>query len=511
MNPKIHSIAFHGSQCSSVTIECCHARGFAGIQGLGLHIETVKSIREKVTTVLERSQLKMSAKKIILSCSPAESHFNSHFDLPAAIALFALHTTSKIRANLEEIYCAGELSLNGGIKPVLRIVPLVLEAQAQGAKVLILPKENQHELAALRQIPGAHQDMKILHFENLSEIIAWLNGSQDPQEVITPPAGICSSDTVSFDDMQLTPKLKTIITTVILGMHNLFLRGTPGTGKSMLSQRLPSLMPLLEPKQHLDVLKIHSLSERSIPSRLLAGRAPFRSPHHLGSAQGIIGTPDLPGDISLAHGGILFLDELPEYRRDLLEGLREPLETGEIQVSRAQKKKVWPGQFLLVAAANNCPCGWLGSRRRLCQCLQQSITRYQQKLSGPLMDRIDIHLTMDEPNEDQLSLLGATSFQGQTLEMKKKIDSARAWSKHRHDRLGVRANGQIPAHQILTECRFLSGEESQAVTKLQRALPTRRSQVRALRVARTIADLERRENVTLEDVKLALELQHHQR
>ena len=250
----------------------------------------------------------------------------------------------------------------------------------------MIPQSNLSDVDTLNQfdLPGLNQ-FEIVGFEDLWNVVSWTfehNFKVDETLKYKIPRDCTEAGLPNFDDMVLAPELEQAAIVMCAGLHSLMLYGTPGTGKSMFASRLTSIMPKMEQRDHMEALKIASSCRDQLPQELLAGRPPSRSPHHQASAAAILGTSDIPGELSLAHGGLLFMDEFPEFRRDIIEALREPLETGEVQVSRAKKKVLWKARICLVAAANNCPCGWYGSQKRKCRCPQTKIAAYRRRVSG---------------------------------------------------------------------------------------------------------------------------------
>jgi magnesium chelatase family protein len=275
----------------------------------------------------------------------------------------------------------------------------------------------------------------------------------------------------------------------------------------MLAARLASILPPLPKPEHIEALQIYSSFMERLPPALLAARPPYRAPHHQASATAILGTPECPGELALAHGGVLFLDELPEFRRDLLEALREPLETGEVRVSRAKRKSIWKARTLLVAACNNCPCGWSGSATRLCPCSRGKLTSYGARLSGPLLDRIDLHVNMPERPGTSAELLmrlaGRSPAAGPTARMREQVRAARAFAAVRNRRFGVEVNRDLPAHLLVAASGLTPDRFADLVGSAVPASASSRAVSRCLRVARTIADLGGRDAVSEADLAQA--------
>ena len=484
MGITIHSAGLIGSKAQTVSLEACQSKGYAGLQTIGVHNDTSKGIREKVSTILEQLNIKVGNKKTLLNFSPHQGNHSPLFDLPSALSLYLLYQQKPSSTKQQRFFTAGELGLDGTIKTCPNALPLILHALTGTYDAIILPLENRKEFELIRKLNQNTPPTKAVFFGHIKDLFTWIQTGHysSPAEEQPLSLDLPTLHKPDFDDMLLSDELKRLLCTSVIGRHNIFLFGTPGTGKSMMAARLPSLLPQLENQDHLQALKTHSYLDRGICERLMAGHAPFRAPHHLSSAQAILGTPHSPGDIALAHGGVLFLDELPEFRRDLLESLREPLESGSIQVSRAQAKSYWKCRIMLVAAANNCPCGWLGSRRKLCQCSQQKISAYQRKLSGPLMDRIDIRYRMPEPEEESVRTFLHNHYPEQQNSMKDKIRDALEFRSKR-----IKFYRNKNHHSLLDELQVCPQDQLKILKGLNKLL-TRRSQNKVIQVARSIAD-----------------------
>ncbi len=502
MNTEVQTVVLNGTQSRICTIESCLARGFSGLQVLGVNNETARNGKERVVTTLENQNFKLSNKKIVINCSPGDIiNTQPHFDLVFAITLILLHEKTSPKPDITQYVFGGELGLDGRIKPILGSISMVLEAINCGRKGVVLPSGNAREIEYLRSLPASPLGkIQIMYFSHLTEIFSWLQGK--PQLPPPPLPALAHRDgpCETFDDMYLSQEHFHLALICAVGRHSLLLQGTPGTGKSMFASRLPSILPRPTHRDHIYTLKLYSSVELAVPTSILQGTPPYRSPHHSASSAAILGTPDQPGDLPLANGGILFLDELPEFRRDLLEALREPLETGEVKVSRARKKTTWKAKTLLIAAANRCPCGWLGSKRQLCRCTAQEMGRYQRKLSGPLLDRIDLHFNM--PEYDAMEKLFSQNQQDNQSCLLEKSRKAMEFSIARNKQYGFTFNTEIPTKHALEICGIQ--EHSPSLKKLSQQLHTVRSIIKVLRVARTIGDLRLADSIQDEDIAKAL-------
>jgi magnesium chelatase family protein len=475
-----------GTGAELVTIECTTTSGFAGLQMVGNVSDLCRDGKERAKTVLESLGCKMGHKRILINFSPADSRKEgNHFDLPIAISLAGLVAGKPLVHDPNDWLFAAELGLDGRLRSSRAAVPLALCAMEHGLKGAIFAAENAAEIRALMQVSRFH-DRKFQYFcfQRLGDVLAFVFDGEKPAKVEDIDEKVVSTQMANFDDMYLDEDLHRIAVCFAVGGHSLLLRGTPGSGKSMFAARLRSLLPRLEPHVHLEALKIHSLTGESMASSILQGVPPFRQPHHTTNPHAVLGTGTQPGELSLAHGGILFLDELPEFRRDLLESLREPLETGTVHVARAQSKALWQSKVQLVAACNNCPCGFHGSRKKVCLCSMQKILAYGNRMSGPLLERIDIHFKMPELRSSRIADLRSD----QSKQMFELVVRGR---KYMHQRWGqTRMNCDASIEQILESSNIDIGKKATLLERLEESQVSARSLLRVLRVARTLADMD---------------------
>ncbi len=499
----VHTAACDAMDTALLRIECGFVRGFAGMQVIGNALDVSRDGKERVRAALESLGLHLPARRLVVSLTPADvKKDGSQLDLPVAVSLALLLAEGREpHVRPERWLFAAELGLGGELRPVRGVVSFALAALAAGLDGLVIAAENLSEVSVLAAVDGGRtKRMQVLGFESLKSVLAWLyEGDLDGAQSLKEPdfrrrPAAEGSDFPDFDDMILEPTLERAALVVAAGMHSILLRGAPGTGKSMFSARLASLLPRLGSQEHVEAMRIYSVAAERLPAGLLAGRPPFRAPHHQASAAAILGTPEHPGEIALAHGGILFLDELPEFRRDLLESLREPLETGEVRVSRSRRKVLWRARSILIAACNNCPCGWFGSVRKTCSCVYTRLLAYRQRLSGPILDRIDVHFNMPETSEATadlfLKLHDPARSEGRTHRLAAAVASARAYGAARNEAVGARYNRDLTAEHLVS----VSGlSPSRFETLVNESFPksaSRRSVIRSLRVARTLADLD---------------------
>ncbi len=502
-----------GADSILVAVECSTTSGFAGLHLVGNTGDGCRDGKERAKTALEKLGLNLGHKRILINLAPAHARKEgNHFDLPIAVSLAALSREEPMAHNPAEWLFAAELGLDGSLRPVRALIPMLLQARQNGIKGMVIAASHRLELSALNHLPLLRDAVQILYFDHLREVLEWLFLGQTPQAALgaTQPSPPETNPLATFDDMLLSPDLEMLALTCAVGRHSLLLRGTPGSGKSMFVKRLPSILPHLNPQRHLEALQIHSLQHDRLPRPLMEGFPPFRHPHHAASAQAIIGTGQQPGDLALAHGGMIFLDEFPEFRRDLLEALREPLEQGAVYISRAQHKTMWPADVQFVAACNNCPCGWYGSRRRLCRCTTQKRLAYWNRLSGPILDRIDVHYNMPEVPASTWHQFASDGEQRRqvTSQLRSRVLKIREWSEARLEAAGIRANADLTSEMIPPALGCREDVFRQYLETLENLKLSGRAVLRCLRVARTLADLESSDQVKTSHINRAAQWQH---
>lgn len=502
----VYTAVCDGSDPVLMRVECGFTSGFSGVQLVGNVTEVCRGGKERARVALERLGIKLPATRLVVSITPADLKCDgNHFDLPIAVTLALLLMPRRPKVQPDQWLFAAELGLGGELRPVRGVISFAIAAAARGLAGLVVAEGNLAELGRLTQLMSGGDSLQILAFRTLNDVLAWLK-TDDASAAVRADARHAAGPEASmadFDDMILPPMLERIAMTAAAGMHSLLLRGSPGTGKSMFAARLSSILPALSPKEHIEALKIYSAYAERVPAALIEGRPPFRAPHHQASAPAVLGNTEAPGELSLAHGGVLFLDELPEFRRDLLEALREPLETGEIRVSRARRKLSWTSRTLLVAACNNCPCGWFGSARKPCACQMSRLLAYRQRLSGPILDRIDLHVNVPEPAEasaDLFTQLASRGGSGRTAAMRLTVARARLMALDRNGRFDARFNCDLAPRYLVAATGLPPDIFASYVNRHVPKTATNRSIVRAVRVARTLADLDAADVVRPSDV-----------
>ncbi|HUL10899.1 MAG TPA: YifB family Mg chelatase-like AAA ATPase [Methylococcaceae bacterium] len=476
-----------GVDAPLVTVEVHIANGLPSLSIVGLPETAVKESKDRVRGALLNCRFEFPAQRITVNMAPADiPKEGGRFDL--AIALGILAASGQIRKDeLRQMECVGELSLSGELRPITGALPVAIQAR-NAKRQLILPKENAEEATLAGEVP-------IIPADHLLEVCAHLNGLNPIEPRLAgsqPMAGDADNDP-DFAEVHGHFHAKRALEIAAAGRHNLLMLGPPGTGKSMLAARLPGILPLLSDEESLESAAITSVSDVAFEPQTWR-KPPFRSPHHTASAPALVGggSNPRPGEISLAHNGVLFLDELPEFDRKVLEVLREPLERGMITISRAARQADFPARFQLIAAMNPCPCGYLGDASGRCHCTSDQVQRYRSRISGPLLDRIDMHIEVPRVSHEVLRD-GAPGGEENSAAIRNRVTQAR---QRALARTGL-ANAALTPQQIKRFCRLNDRCQQtleQAVTKLGLS---HRAYHRILKVARTIADLAGSESIEL--------------
>lgn len=499
---KVLTSTVIGLDAYKIEVEVDLVNSLPSVSIVGLPDAAVNEARERVRSAIKNSSFSFPQKKVVVNLAPADiKKEGTNFDLPIAVGILIEEGVIR-EEKTQGVAFIGELSLDGTLRSIIGVLPHVLGLKNAGVKTVIVPKENAKEASLADGIT-------VLSANNLNEVVN--NFIETPLEVIKTNVdeylakGVEESYLYDVKDVKGQQKAKKALEIAAAGGHNMIMVGTPGSGKTLMAKCFASILPPLELSEALELTKIYSVSGLLANNEPLMVKRPFRAVHHTASANGIIGggTNPKPGEITLAHRGVLFLDEIVEFPRNVLEVLRQPLEDGEVVISRAKHSIKYPADFMLLAAMNPCPCGYLGDKEKHCTCTEYQINRYRAKLSGPLLDRIDIQI--DVPRLTTNELLNTNTEAESSVDIRKRVINARKIQKERYKEAGILTNSQLTADMVKKYCKIDESSKEilkLAVTKYQ--LSGRRYD-RVLKLSRTIADLDNSEIITTKHITQALQ------
>ncbi len=500
MIAKVFSSAVIGLDAIVVEVEVDLARGLPAFSVVGLPDAAVKESKERVRSAIKNSAQKFPHHRVTINLAPADlKKEGSAFDLPIAVGILAKQKIIN-EEPIKDHLIVGELSLNGGVKPIRGALSMAVCAREKGFKAMILPSANAPEAAIVSGID-------VYPVSSLAETLSLLNGEINRSPEVSDLYKVLQEDMhheLDFADVRGQEHAKRALEVSCAGGHNILMVGPPGSGKTMLSKRLPSILPAMTLSESLDCTRIYSVAGLLNHEAGIVARRPFRSPHHTISDAGMIGggTHPKPGEVSIAHHGILFLDEFPEFRKNVLEALRQPIEDGSVTISRAVGSLTYPARFMLVASMNPCPCGFWGDIHHPCRCSPGQIARYRNKISGPLMDRIDIQI--DVPAVDYRKLSGDHNGEASAA-IRQRINKARKIQERRYQKKGALCNAQMNSQMIEKYCRLQPESEQLLESAMSNFGLSARAYHRILKVARTIADLSETENIHTEHLAESLQ------
>ncbi len=497
MLAKIKSLGIYGIEGFAVTVECDVSQGLPSFEIVGLPDTAVKESKERVRSAIKNSGFIFPMGRITVNLAPADTKKEGPvYDLPIAVGILAA-TRQIPTVSMSKAAFLGELSLSGEIKGVRGVTPMLISALQDGTTSFFLSRENSEEASFIEGI-------EVYTPKNLQALVAYFRDGEEIPMVEHKTFEEISSQLDSGADFkyikgQSTAKLASEIAAA--GGHNMIFIGPPGSGKTMIARAIPSILPEMTFEEALEVTKIHSVSG-ALENGVVSKR-PFRAPHHTASMAALSGggMKAKPGEVSLAHNGVLFLDELPEYNRNALEALRQPLEDGKITVSRVQTTAQYPASFMLVASMNPCPCGNYGSKINRCTCTSGMIQKYLSKISGPLLDRIDLQVEVDAVSYEELS---EENLQESSESIRKRVQAAREIQKRRFEGTDIHCNAQMTSEMINKYCPLDAPSQALLSHAFRNLNMSARGYNRILKVARTVADLKGEENITARHIALAI-------
>lgn len=501
MLARVFSAALMGIDAHMVEVESSLEPGLLSFSVVGLPDSAVRESRERVIAAIKNSGFKFPPKRVTVNLAPANwRKEGAGYDLPIAVGILTAY--GDVAENLlEEYWITGELALDGAVRPVRGLLSIAWEAKQRGYRGIVVPKANAREAA----MAG---DIEVLPVESLRQTIDFLNHQLQIEPFHMDLGALFGQNqaySIDFADVKGQAHVKRALEVAAAGAHNVVMIGPPGSGKTMLAKRIPTILPDLTLDEALETTKIHSVAGLLLPGQSMIANRPFRSPHHIISDAGLIGGGKYPrpGEVSLSHHGVLFLDELPEFKKNVLELMRQPLEDRQVTISRAAMSITYPANFMLAAAMNPCPCGYASDPGKECTCNPPQIQRYLSRISGPLLDRIDIQVEVPAVKYRELS---DEAVSEKSLEIRGRVERARTIQRRRFDTVsGIFANAAMAPRDIRRYCKLDKNGQELLKRAINQLGLSARAYDRILKVGRTIADLAGAENILAEHISEAIQ------